>query len=145
MDENDLFAALKLAIAAGRVSVRFDYKRLNHQDSPLCVEADSNRWIYGIMAATLAAGFLVVWWAGVAALIIGVALYWGIGRNWVRRRMEGRFHNRILEDIGLFKKLWRIHGVTLALTSRPVLCHSPGGNWRRFVMQNLAGDGPDAP
>lgn len=145
MDENDLFQILNQAIAAGRVSVRLDYKRLNHQDSPLCVEADSNRWIYGIMAATLVAGFLLAWWAGAAALMLGVALYWGVGRSWVRRRMDSRFEGRILDDIALFKKLWRINGVTLALTSRPVLCHSPGGDWRRFVMQNFASDSPDAP
>lgn len=145
MDENDLFLILSQAIAAGRVSVRLDYKRLNHQDSPICVEADTNRWIYGIMAATLGTGFLVAWWAGGVALVTGVALYWTVGRNWVRRRMAGRFQGRILEDIALFKKLWRSNGVTLALTSRPALCHSPTGDWRRFVMENLAGDGPSDP
>jgi hypothetical protein len=109
------------------------------------VEADTNRWIYGIMASTLAAGFLLAWWAGLAVLATGVALYWGIGRNWVRRRMARRFQDRILEDIALFKKLWRSTGVTLALTSRPVLCHSPSGDWRRFVIENLAGGHSGAP
>jgi len=141
MNENDLFEALNMAIAAGRVSVRLDYKRLNHQDSPLCVEADTNRWIYGIMAATLGAGFSFAWWAGVAALGVGVALYWAVGRNWVRRRMAGRFHDRVLDDIALFKKLWRSNGVTLALTSRPILCRSPAGDWRRFVLENLSKPG----
>lgn len=138
MDENDLFLILGQAIAAGRVSVNLDYKRLKHQDSPICVEADTNRWIYGIMAVTLGAGFLVAWWAGAAAAAAGVALYWAVGRSWVHRRMAGRFRDRILEDIALFKKLWRMKGVTLTLASRPILCHSPGGDWRRFVMENLS-------
>jgi hypothetical protein len=138
MDENDLLHILGEAVAAGRVSVALDYKRLKHQDSPICVEADSNRWIYGIMAATLGAGFLVAWTAGAGALAGGLALYFAVGRDWVHRRMAARFHDRTLKDIAQFKRLWRLNGVTLALCSRPALCRSPRGDWRRFVLENLA-------
>ncbi len=138
MDENDLFALLKEAIAAGRVAVGLDYTRLNHVDSPICVEADSNRWIYGIMGATLGAGFGLAWHAGLAALALGVALYFALGRGWIRRRMSARFHGATLDDIAAFKKLWRLHGVTLALASRATLCRSPHSDWRRFVLDNLA-------
>lgn len=146
MDENDLFRILGQAIAAGRVSVALDHRRLNHQDSPICVEADSNRWIYCIMAAGIATGLLWGWKWGVGAAAGGLALYFAIGRHWVRRRMTARFHDRALADIAQFKKLWRLNGVTLTLMSRPVLCRSPRGDWRRFVLENLAKDrttGPD--
>jgi hypothetical protein len=141
MDENDLLAVLSDAVAAGRVSVVLDYKRLAHVDSPICVEADSNRWIYGIMAAGGGAAFVVDWTAGVAAVMIGVALYFVLGRDWIRRRMAVRFHDMALDDITAFKKLWRLHGVTLGLVSRAVLCRSPKGDWRRFVLTHLAPDG----
>ncbi len=137
MDENDLFALLKEAIDAGRVSVGLDYGRLNHQDSPICVEADSNRWIYGIMAVTLGAGFGLAWHAGLAALGLGLALYFAIGRGWIRRRMWDRFDATALDDIAVFKKIWRLNGVTIALVSRASLCRSPSGDWRRFVLANL--------
>ena len=137
MDENDLLALLKEAIAVGRVTVGLDYRRLNHVDSPICVEADSNRWIYGIMAATLGAGFGIAWHVGLAAMALGVVLYFALGRGWIRRRMAARFHGAVLDDITAFKKLWRLHGVTLASAFRATLCRSPNGDWRRFVLVNL--------
>jgi len=140
MDENDLLVLLKDAIVAGRVTVGLDYKRLNHVDSPICVEADSNRWIYGIMALTLGAGFGIAWPAGLAAMALGVVIYFVFGRDWIRRRMAARFHILALEDIAAFKKLWRLHGVTLAPASRATLCRSPNGDWRRFVLVNLMHD-----
>ncbi len=140
MDENDLLGLLRDAISAGRVSVVLDYQRLNHVDSPICVEADSNRWIYGIMALGGVAGFAVDWSAGVAAVALGVGLYFALGRGWVRRRMAARFHDGALDDIAAFKKLWRLHGVTLGLVSRAVLCRSPGGDWRRFVLHHMVKD-----
>ena len=138
MDENDLFALLKEAITTGRATVGLDYGRLNHVDSPICVEADSNRWTYGIMAATLGAGFGLAWHAGLAALAVGVVAYFALGRGWIRRRMTARFHGQALDDIAVFKKLWRLNGVTIALVSRASLCRSPDGDWRRFVLVNLA-------
>ena len=138
MDENDLFALLKEAITTGRATVGLDYGRLNHVDSPICVEADANRWIYGIMAATLGAGFGLAWHAGLAALAVGVVAYFALGRGWIRRRMTARFHGQALDDIAIFKKLWRLNGVTIALVSRASLCRSPDGDWRRFVLVNLA-------
>ena len=140
MDENDLLVLLKEAITEGRVTVVLDYKRLNHGDSPICVEADSNRWIYGIMAATLGAGFGIAWPAGLAAMALGLVLYFTLGRGWIRRRMAARFHGAALDDIAAFKKLWRLHGVTLAPASRATLCRSPNGDWRRFVLVNLVRD-----
>ena len=141
MDENALFVLLHDAIAAGRVSVVLDYKRLAHVDSPICVEADSNRWIYGIMAAGGGAGFGLGWSAGVAAVALGLGLYFALGRGWIRRRMAVRFYGSALEDIAAFKRLWRLHGVTLGLVSRAHLCRSPGGDWRRFVIDHLVEGG----
>lgn len=137
MDERDLFALLMAAIGDGRVSVAFDFKRLNHIDSPICVEADKNRWLYGILLAAGAAGFGIGWRYGAGAAAVGLALYFAVGRRWVERRMLARFHERVTKDIAAFKKLWRLRGVTLALANRPALCRSPDGDWRRFVLDHL--------
>lgn len=145
MNEKDLLTLLKDAIASGRVSVALDYKRLAHVDSPICVEADSNRWIYGIMFSAIGAGAAVAWTAGVAVVALGVALYFAIGRGWIERRMTARFHDLALEDTTAFKKLWRLDGVTLSLISRAVLCRSPGGDWRRFVLNHMVDDGTQGP
>ncbi|MDX1484739.1 MAG: hypothetical protein R3229_09675 [Alphaproteobacteria bacterium] len=138
MDERDLLRLLAAALADGRVSVRLDVKRLRNIDSPIFVEADSNRWLYGIMAATLGLGLGLSWLAGIGALALGVGSYFAVGRPWIRGRMVARFHEQALTDIAAFKKLWRLHGVTLALAARPVLCRSPAGDWRRFVLDHLA-------
>ena len=143
MDEKDLFALLRDGVTQGRVSVVLDYKRLAHMDSPISVEADTNRWIYGIMAMGGGAGFVVDWSAGVAAVALGVGLYFVLGRGWIRRRMEARFHGLALEEIAAFKRLWRLHGVTLGLVSRAVLCRSPNGDWRRFVLDHMVKDGTE--
>ncbi|MCZ6884845.1 MAG: hypothetical protein O7E53_00620 [Alphaproteobacteria bacterium] len=143
MDEKDLLTLLKEAIAAGRVSVALDFKRLAHMDSPICVEADSNRWIYGIMFSAIGAGLVVDWTAGVAVVALGVGLYFAIGRGWIERRMTARFHDLALGDIAAFKKLWRLNGVTLGLVSRAALCRSPGGDWRRFVLKHMVKDDAD--
>lgn len=138
MDERDLFAALVAAIGDGRVTVVLDYKRLFHVDSPICVEADRNLWLYGIALAAVAAGIGFGWRYGAGAVAVGTGLYMALGRRWVRRRMAARFHGTVMDDIAAFKRLWRLRGVTLGLARRPALCRSPDGDWRRFVLEHLA-------
>lgn len=138
MDERDLLVALARAIGEGLVSVEFDHARLMHTDSPVAVQADQNRWLYGIAAAVAALGFGWDWRVGVGALVLGTGLYLAIGRPWVRRRMRARFFSATLYDSGAFKRLWRIGGVTLrAAGAAP--CAAPAGDWRRFVLNQVMG------
>lgn len=135
MDEKDLFRALRAAIDDGRVRVDLDLKRLQHTDSPIALQADVNRWLYGVIAAALAVGFTWDWMRGLVALALGVVFYFGLGRRWVRGRMRARFHDRVLADIAQFKKIWRLRGVTLIFGDAQ--CASPDCDWRRFVLDRL--------
>ena len=141
MDENDLFARLGRAIATGQVSAELDLESLANMDSPICIEAEKNRWIYGIMAAVIGLGFAFGWPYGVAAGALGLALYLGFGRGRIRRRMTARFFDQTLERISDFKKLWRLSGVTLIHAADAAVCRSPDEDWRRFVLDHLAQHG----
>src|SRR5579883_532766 len=131
----DLLRALRRLHAEGKVAIRVEAARLNHLDSPVAVEADSNIWIYGFLAAAAA-----VWWRwglgpAAAALAIGVVAYLTLGRAYIHRRIERRVKQRALEDLEIWRKLWRFPGLTLAATGDATVpgCASPDGNWMGFV------------
>ncbi len=135
--ENDLLRALAAAVAEGRVTAALDCRRLLHTDSPIAVQADHNRWLYGIALAAGGAALALGWRIGLAALAAGVGLYFAVGRPWIHRRMRARFSEKTLTDIADFKRLWQLKGVTLTLAAGGVSCASPGGDWRRFVMDRV--------
>lgn len=143
MNENDLLRALRAAIGDGRIRVRLDCKRLLHTDSPIAMQADHNRWIYGVVA------FAAWAWAlssdpmrGLVALVLGIIFYFGYGREWVYRRMRARFHDATLCDTGAFKKLWHLRGVTLCDAGGNA-CASPDQDWRRFVLDRVLAEGAE--
>jgi hypothetical protein len=133
MDDFDYLKLLRGAIDAGVIKASLDLKQLEHIDSPISVQADSNRWIYGLMVVIAgAAWFGGVWWA-VGAATAGAAAWFVIGRPWHRRRMEQRFHQSALHNLEQWKKLWRMPGVVLTNAATGAECASPAGNWRAFV------------
>lgn len=143
LNENDLLRALRAAIVDGRINVRLDCKRLLHTDSPIAMQADHNRWIYGVVA--FAAGA----WAmssdpmrGLVGLVLGIIFYFGYGREWVYRRMRARFHGPVLADTSAFKKLWHLRGVVLQDADGHA-CASPDQDWRRFVLDRVYGEGSE--
>lgn len=133
--ERDLLRTLARAVRDGRVTVTLDLKRLLHTDSPIAVQAEHTRWLYGVTAAAVVAGLAWGWRPGLAALVAGVIVYFAVGRPWMHRRMRGRFLDSVLNDLAAFKKLWRLRGVTLKVGD--TVCESPGGDWRRFVLDWL--------
>ncbi len=150
MEDTDLLEMLRLAEADGRVTIGLDPRELDHVDSPISIQAESTRWIYGLMTAAL-----LVWWlggayAGIGAIAAGALIYATIGRRQVERNIRRRFYDSGITDIGTWRKLWRLEGITLACNLRagacnsragakgaPV-CSSPDGNWRRFVLDHIA-------
>jgi hypothetical protein len=140
----DLLRRLRTLIAEGRVSLAIDPRRLNHMDSPVVVEADTNIWLYGLLAASA-----VFWWAGgmpagLGALAISIGIYATAGRRYVRRRIERRVHAVALYDVAAWRKLWRFGGVALSAGQGPAArsCAAPAGNWMAFVREMT---GPTAP
>jgi hypothetical protein len=140
MDERDLLKALSSAIDDGRVYAALELKRLDTMDSPISVQADSGRFIYGGMGGIGAAFFLGDWIWAAGTLVLGTATYFAFGRPWIRRRMEARFYDEALADTERFKKLWNLRGVTLRYGMVGATCASPDGDWRRFVLDQLMGD-----
>lgn len=139
----ELLAALRRAVAEGRVELRVEPQRLNHIDSPVAFEADGNIWAY---AALFIAALL--WWRwgmvpGLAALALGVIVYLTLGRAYMYRRIERRVRGTALDDLEKWRKLWRFSGLTLTAKERGDLapCASPDGNWMAFARALAAPPG----
>jgi hypothetical protein len=127
----ELFRALRRQIDDGRLKITLEFKRLNHMDSPVASEADSNIFAYGVLALAL----FMVWWrgwlaAGIVALV-GTIVYYSIGLTYTRRRLRRRVQERALSDLEVWQKLWRFGGVSLHAGSDT--CAAPQGNWMALV------------
>jgi hypothetical protein len=131
----DLLRSLRQLHEGGKLAVRADADKLNHMDSPVVVEADSNIWAYGYLVVVLG-----IWWKwgnipGAVAGVLGVIVYYTLGRAYVHRRLQRRVTEKALNDLDTWRKLWRFGGVSLSGTGRPDLgeCKAPDGNWMGFV------------
>ena len=129
---SDLLRALAGLVEAGKVAVRLDFRRLNHMDSPVGVEADSNIWAYGVLALTILAWWRGGWEIGVAVAVIGTIAYYTVGRVYVRRRLDQRVTATALGDLDTWRKLWRFGGVMLVPQDGEP-CVAPDGNWMALV------------
>lgn len=139
MEDKDYLRLLREAIAAGTIKPTLDLRKLEHVDSPISVQADSNRWIYSlIIIVSAAAWFGGLWWA-IAAAAAGAVAWFSVGKRWHQRRMEQRFYNLALEQTEDWKKLWRMPGITLTDPATGTECVSPDGNWRVFAKAATEG------
>jgi hypothetical protein len=129
--DRELLDRLRRLRAAGRLALELDHRRLSHIDSPVAVEAESTRWIYGGLALVAATWWFLGGAAGAAAAILGLAAYLTLGKADVRRRTARRVEERALGDVALWRRLWRFGGV--ALTAEGRRCAAPEGNWMQFV------------
>ena len=137
MEDADLLDKLRAAHEDGRVAIKLDLKTLDHMDSPIAVQAESNIWIYALIVA---AG--LIWWfagtpAGIGAVVVGAIAYATIGRRTVERRIHRRFYEVAIKNIEPWRKLWRLQGITLECAESGDVCSSPDGNWMRFVLDHL--------
>src|SRR5579859_3949452 len=135
----ELLRALRRLIAEGALTLELDMKRLDHIDSPVGVEADSNIWVYG--AIPLCA--LVFWQLGLrpglATVALAFVLYFTLGRRYVRRRLARRVRERALHESALWRRLWRFGGVALVdVAAGGTRCAAPEGNWMALVRARMA-------
>jgi len=129
---DELFRDLRLLIERGDLRLELDLVRLDHIDSPVAVEADSNVWVYGLILVCVAAFWQGGTWPGVAAIGMSLLLYFTVARAYVRRRLSRRVHERALGDGGVWRRLWRFGGVTLVGLGA-ARCVAPDGNWMALV------------
>lgn len=135
MEDVEYLRLLRDAIAAGAIKPVLNLSKLEHVDSPISVQADSNRWIYSLIIIVSAAAWLGGTWWAIGAASAGAVGWFTVGKRWHRQRMEKRFYELSLDQTEEFKKLWRMTGVTLIDTKTSRECVSPAGNWRAFVAQ----------
>lgn len=141
MEDVDYLRLIREKIESGGIKASLDLNKLEHMDSPISVQADSNRWIYPLIILVSAAGwFGGVWWA-VGTAGAGAGAWYTVGKRWHRRRMEQRFHRLSLNQTAEWKKLWLMSGVVLTDTESGAQCASPSGNWRAFVSAPTNHDG----
>jgi len=131
---DNLYRALRRHIAAGDLTIRCDFRRLRHMDSPVAVEAESTRWAYAVVAATLFALWRLGWTAALAVAAAGVALYYTAGSAHVRRNIRRRIEARSLTSLDDWQRLWRFGGVALVMREGRT-CEAPQGNWMALVRE----------
>ena len=127
-----LFTALRRLHAAGKVSLRLDYKKLTHLDSPVGSEADGNIWAYGGLAIAIAAWWFRGWPAAAGVAVAGVLIYFTFGRWYMHRRIRRRVEDKALADLAAWRKLWKFGGVVL-VSDTGEKCAAPHGNWMALV------------
>ncbi len=135
---SELLARLRRCHADGRVAIDFDMKRLMHMDSPVSFEAESNQWVYGLLALTAALWYVFGYKIGLATAAISLSLYLSLGKVYLRRRIARRVRGRALDDEAQWRKLWDFGGVTLQETKpggAGARCVAPGDNWMEFVRR----------
>lgn len=141
--DTELLAALRASLRAGTVELRLDARRLDLVDSPVSVQAESTRWLYGMVVATGAAW----WWGGQVAGLAVAAASVGCWFLWVRRDVARRIRRRVetvaLDDAATWRRLWRHGGLALGLAGGGAACAAPDGNWMQFVrdLDRAAGEG----
>jgi hypothetical protein len=84
-----------------------------------------------------------VWWwlgwkFGSATAVACVLIYLTIGKAFLHRRIERRVREQVLEDVGLWRKLWTFGGVSLRCLGEgnsEATCVAPKDNWMEFVRR----------
>ena len=137
----ELLAALRSLLADGELRLELDSVRLDRTDSPVSVQAESTRWLYALVGLALAAAWFGGLSAFAAAAAVGVGLWFRVVRRDVARRIRRRVEAQALDDVTLWRRLWRFGGVRLVVANGTEVCAAPGGNWMQCVRDRRpAGD-----
>ncbi len=130
--DTELLALLRGLIGDGRATLTLDAVRLDKLDSPVSVQAESTRWLYGLILVVGAALWWQGIWVGLAASALAVGIWYVAVRPDIARRIRRRVEGPALHDVAMWRRLWRHGGVTIAGQDGAV-CAAPGGNWMEFV------------
>ena len=128
----NLFSALNRLCAGGKITLRLDYKKLTHLDSPVGSEADGNIWAYGGLAVAIAAWWFRGWQVAVGVAVVGLLIYFTLGRWYMHRRIRRCVEDKALADLTQWRRLWKFGGVAL-VPSAGAECAAPQGNWMALV------------
>jgi hypothetical protein len=134
----ELFARLRRMNAEGKVALDLDLRRLMHIDSPVAFEAESNQWVYGLLIVTAIVWYVFGYKIGLGAATASVLFYLTVAKAFLRRRIERRVREQVLEDLARWRKLWTFGGVTIreiADGGDGEICKSPSDNWMDFVRR----------
>jgi len=133
----ELFAQLRRLNAEGKAAIDLDLKRLMHMDSPVAFEAESNQWVYGLLILTAGVWYWFGYKIGLASAAASVLLYLTVAKALLRRRIERRVREQVLEDLVRWRKLWNFGGVAIRATAEGdgEICAAPKDNWMSFVRR----------
>jgi hypothetical protein len=134
----ELFGRLRRMNAEGKATLDLDLRRLMHIDSPVAFEAESNQWVYGLLIVTAVVWYVLGYKIGLGAAAASVLFYLTIAKAFLRRRIERRVREQVLEDLARWRKLWTFGGVTIreiAEGREGAICEAPRDNWMDFVRR----------
>lgn len=135
MEDKDLLALLRAAIARGDIEVQLDIRRQHHVDSPLYRVSDSSWAVYAMMIVIAGVTYFLGWTAGLIAFACMVLTYMLAVRRMVAKLMRRRLLTEVLVKPDDFRKAWRLKGIGFRHVPTGTLCESPDGLWRGFIIE----------
>jgi hypothetical protein len=130
--DEELLAGLRALLAESAVMLELDARRLGGTDSPVALQAESNRWLLAMMAIIGTAGWFRGWMGALLAISACIVVWIFVARRDLARRLRQRVEMLALRDVLVFRKLWRHGGIVLRATDG-ARCAAPDGNWMQFV------------
>ena len=94
-----------------------------------------------MMIVIAASTYFFGWTAGLTALAGMALIYMLVVRRLVAKLMRRRLLTEVLVNPDDFRKAWRLKGIGFRHVPTGVLCESPDGLWRGFIIEACKADG----
>lgn len=131
----DYLKELRSRVHQGLVTLEYDHSVLGQAESPLAVQAEDTRWVFGGVFGAIGGWFLGGWPLALGLMALCLVGYLTLGRRWIAAGLERRAKAALLDDADTWRRLWRHGGVTLVAgpPAGQTRCTAPKESWLKFV------------
>jgi|GEM_PF-4863079 len=134
-DDRALLGVLAASLQAGQIRLVLDVKKLDHPDSPVSRQTDSNQVLAVAVAFVLALLFLAPLPVAGAATLVVVLAYMRLMPKYLETKLRNRIASDALASPDAWEKLWRYGGLGLEASDGSAKALSPAENWRSLVAK----------